>query len=337
MEEYSDFLSPISFKVRSRALRRICGYVEDLYAHGHLSTMDPASFTVYDVKVFVMSLRSSEPKLAPGTINREVVNFQSICVFRGNDCVRFARARWPRLVPSVSKGGTPILSSDQISAIKSHVSNCTTKDLRPWMPIVLSLATGARANEFRNYKVEDFDLSARRAVIRVPKGIDSWGHVRTVPIRPEFLDVIGIYLEYIGSGYLFPSLSGGPVTTKTLAARRRDICKEVLGFSFDFRMCRATYGQLMLDEGIPLEVVSVLLGHSRSETTEGYYARVRNCVAVEDALGVWYDDSEDADPSAESDDKLGENELSSASAKISERGGIRTLGLQLRRLPPYPG
>ena len=88
-------------------------------------------------------------------------------------------------------------------------------------------------------------------------------------------------------------------------------------------MCRATYGQLMLDEGIPLEVVSVLLGHSRSETTEGYYARVRNCVAVEDALGVWYDDSEDADPSAESDDKLGENELSSASAKISERGGIR--------------
>ena len=337
MEEYSDFLSPTSFKVRSRALRRICGYVEDLYAHGKLSTMDPAKFTIYDVRVFVMFLRNTSPKLKASTIDREVVNLQSICLFCHNDCVRFAKARWPRLVPLVSKGGTQILNKYHISIIKQHVSNRAPDELRPWMPIVLSLATGARANEFRNFKVEDFDLSSCRALIRVPKGIDSWGHVRTVPIRPEFIDTIRIFVTFVGSGYLFPNSEGVPMSTKTLAAYRRRICSEILGFSFDFRVCRATYGQLMLDEGLPLEAVSVLLGHSRSETTEGYYARVRNTVAVEDALALWYDDSEDADFSAESEDKPDSEDLFSAFAKSGERGGIRTLGLQLRRLPPYPG
>ncbi|MCL2032937.1 MAG: site-specific integrase [Methanomassiliicoccaceae archaeon] len=46
-----------------------------------------------------------------------------------------------------------------------------------------------------------------------------------------------------------------------------------IGEKFELRDCRRGFGQNYLDKGLNIEAVSVLMGHSSTKTTEGYYCR----------------------------------------------------------------
>ncbi len=60
-----------------------------------------------------------------------------------------------------------------------------------------------------------------------------------------------------------------------------------LNFHFDFRMCRRTYAQYLVDEGFPIDRVSVVLGHSNTRTTELAYARPRDDRVVRQIVDLW--------------------------------------------------
>lgn len=327
IREYTGIWNGATYEVNCRALRRVSLYVDDLHSHGQMKHLDPHDIDMYDVKAFVIFLKE-ERHLSPSSIEKELGFFQKVCLSCGNDCVRFARAKWPYLVPKSSKGGRAILSDFHLRSIIEYVSSLEIHERGDVMPVVVALATGARINEIRNMKVEDFDLSIPCVRIMVPKGMASYGRKRLVPVRPELLPFVSEWLSYIEFGYVFPNrFTGGLLSINALEEDRRSVCSD-LGFFFDYRQCRSTYGQLLKDEGFPIDIVSVILGHSSSRVTETFYARVRNVSALEDVVSKWY---------SESDQNMCSGQPSSASAKISERGGIRTLGLQLRRLPPYPG
>jgi len=49
---------------------------------------------------------------------------------------------------------------------------------------------------------------------------------------------------------------------------------------FDFRACHRTFGQMCVDSGANVEPVSVVLGHSKAKTTECYYCRKCEDVAL---------------------------------------------------------
>lgn len=51
-------------------------------------------------------------------------------------------------------------------------------------------------------------------------------------------------------------------------------------YDFDLRMCRRTYGQRLIDRGIGINVVSKILGHNNTNTTERYYCRLNDMDAV---------------------------------------------------------
>ena len=63
--------------------------------------------------------------------------------------------------------------------------------------------------------------------------------------------------------------------------------EEESGVKFDLRKCRRTFGQSYLDADLDIESVSVLMGHLSTKTTEGYYCRKRNDVAIKAAQGTW--------------------------------------------------
>ena len=318
IREYSGIWNGATYEVNARALRRISGYVQYLYDHGKMRNQDPHDIDIHDVKAFVIFLKSTI-RLSPASIEKELSFFQKVLLSNENNSVRFAREKWPSLVPKVSKDRGSVLLPEQIRSVIEAVSSKQFNELFDAMPSVIALATGARTNEFRNMKVSDFDLDSRCVTINVPKGMATYGLKRKVPIRPEFFDVISDWISFVGSGYVLPNrMTGGILSVNALELDRRHFCDE-LGFYFDYRMCRSTYGQLMKNEGIPIDVISVLLGHSSSRTTENYYARVRNVSALDYVVNSWYGDTN-----------------SQHEEKISEQGGIRTLGLQLRRLPPYP-
>lgn len=332
VKEYSPVLGDTTLPVRIRALNTICDDVERLFDNGKISTTEPASLSVYDVSVIVSSWKK-RGDLKISTISRKIYYLQSICLFCSNNAVAFARARYPALFPKESKGEALQLSVDEIRLVIFAVESVPSDALLHWMPSVVALATGARTNEMRLMHVSDFDLNDHKVIIGNPKGRGVWTDSRIVPVRPEFVPVIARYLSSIPDGYLFDN-GGVPYSINAFGVWRRRICED-LGFAFDYRVLRATYGQMMLDEGLPIEVVSVLLGHASSRVTETYYARVRRSQAVSRALDLWYGDGS-ADCSANPSDERDAPRKSRASAGLGEQGGIRTLGLQLRRLPPYP-
>ena len=51
----------------------------------------------------------------------------------------------------------------------------------------------------------------------------------------------------------------------------KDIVEDEIGYHFDLRACRRTYGQNLIDSGVPVNQVSKILGHNNTATTEGYY------------------------------------------------------------------
>lgn len=286
IREYSGVLSTETLKMRIRGYRRIADCVEFLHSEGSTSTQDPHRFTVHDVREVAVYLKGKG--LAPSTLNTEISLLQNILMFCGNDSVRLAKVRYPSMLPKQVKGGEDLVDPAVVERILFEVNNTVSVlDLHHWMPCVIALSTGARLNEFRNMRAEDFDLVGRRVRVSYPKGFESWGRVRTVPIRPEFYPAVRRWVDFIGSGYLFSRpYEDVPVSRNTLTRYRRDVCDK-LHCDFDYRMCRRTYGQSMIDEGVPLEVVSVLLGHARTDTTDVFYARVRNSSAVESVLDRW--------------------------------------------------
>ncbi|MFA6679808.1 MAG: hypothetical protein WCR96_04885 [Candidatus Methanomethylophilaceae archaeon] len=67
----------------------------------------------------------------------------------------------------------------------------------------------------------------------------------------------------------------------------KTLVEEESGVKFDLRKCRRTFGQSYLDADLDIESVSVLMGHLSTKTTEGYYCRKRNDVAIKAAQGTW--------------------------------------------------
>ena len=67
----------------------------------------------------------------------------------------------------------------------------------------------------------------------------------------------------------------------------KNIVEEETGIALDFRACRRTFGQTCLDSGVDLDSVSILLGHTTTKTTETYYCRKREDVALREVFEVF--------------------------------------------------
>ncbi len=89
--------------------------------------------------------------------------------------------------------------------------------------------------------------------------------------------------------YLFSNPVGGTLATNTLR-NCKDKVERDLDIKFDFRTCRRTYAQFAIDDGFPIESVSVILGHSTTRTTEHNYGRVRPERVISAVVGGWYFD-----------------------------------------------
>ena len=152
-------------------------------------------------------------------------------------------------------------------------------------------------------RVSDLDLANGTFYVRRPKGGDSYGSRRTVPVRPE---VRGILSLYIRNGGLRPEdlifgIGGSVVSSNSLGIWRSKVC-EGCGVQFDFRKLRRTYGQYLLDEGWSLSDVSVLLGHTNVMTTNMFYAGARPQRVVQNVLSGW--DSEKQNDNRDFERKL---------------------------------
>lgn len=168
--------------------------------------------------------------------------------------------------------------------------------------VLFCLNTGTRSKEIRFASVQDLDTDAWMLDIIRVKGEVTYGQQRQVPIPPEIRPIVLDYLlsrkkwvvdNSADSQALFPSkysedgfLSSNSIRNiKTLVERDAEV-------RFDLRMCRRTFGQRYLDKDLDIESVSALMGHSSTETTEGFYSRKRLDHAIQNAMNTWEDEEE---------------------------------------------
>ena len=124
------------------------------------------------------------------------------------------------------------------------------------------------------------------------------GNSRTVPVSADLIRLYAVYLhvEYgdLDSDYVFVNLWGHPRGYPLTYAAAYDLVRRLrrrIGIDFDPHWLRHSAATRMLRNGISIEVVARLLGHSSVATTSSIYG----LLTVEDARRVmeqagWFTD-----------------------------------------------
>lgn len=153
--------------------------------------------------------------------------------------------------------------------------------------------SGCRIGEALGLRHEDIAAAERELTVRRrandngarSKSVTS----RTIPVSAELVRLYADYLhgEYgdLDSDYVFVNLWGRPHGYPLAYAAVYDLVRRLrrrTGIDFDPHWWRHTAATRMLRDGVPIEVVSTLLGHAHVTTTAAVYGHL----TVEDARRV---------------------------------------------------
>lgn len=185
-------------------------------------------------------------------------------------------------IPHKKQAEKTAYDTEQINTIKDFA---LTDELFG-LPMLILLNTGARSGELRALKYCDFNLSERylyitRSVKRDGAiGPPKNGKSRYVPLTYEFTEILkGKFAEPLSKKYI---LGGGeePVTAAGLRSRYKwffDRLQKSLKESGKETIeeksphcIRHTYGTELQRQGMPIAIVSEILGHSSTDVTDKY-------------------------------------------------------------------
>ncbi len=176
--------------------------------------------------------------------------------------------------------------------------------LRDRLLFALMYDTGMRIGEALGLRHNDIAAAEREVTVRRRDNANGARAMsassRTIPVSAELIRLYADYLhgEYgdLDSDYVFVNLWGRPAGHPlTYAAVYDLVCRlrRRTGFDFDPHWLRHTAATRMLRDGIGIEVVARLLGHSSVVTTSSTYGHL----TVEDARRVmeqagWFADKQ---------------------------------------------
>jgi integrase len=200
----------------------------------------------------------------------------------------------PRIEPKFNDWLTP----DEDAAV---IAACRSPQERIVIPMLRF--TGLRASELTGLTNEDVDLRAGVIVVRhskTPRGR------RTIPIVPELEPFIQAWIRFqtvvgraapasaflstrhgTGMGYAQVYDTVKRVATRAGVRRRLPPDREGINTSaVTPHTLRRTFGSSWLNQGLRLEVVSRLLGHESTVTTERSYAALLDSTIAAEVLNV---------------------------------------------------
>lgn len=188
-------------------------------------------------------------------------------------------------------------TDDMLSAEEvQRVLAAAAKDRNLGALAVVTLSLGLRKGEALALRWPDVDLEAGeltvRHTIKFPKG-GGWelavpkteAGVRTIPLPATVLDALQEHrrrqLErqlaapiWDGTGFVFTTSGGTPIHQRNASRWWYALLKEAGVPRRRMYASRHTAATLLLEQGVPLEVVSAILGHASLSITADIYAKV---------------------------------------------------------------
>lgn len=198
--------------------------------------------------------------------NRAVDQYELISLEQN----RFAR-KWKSLPEKEPKRRT-LTPAEQ----KKLLKECRKDGLELETYVSLALDTGARANEISHLLWSEVDLKASRVTIKCTDTFQTKTRKnRTVPIQPPTAELLKRWhvKRGVGARYVFTEEDAGPREHyKEIAGRFNDATDRAKLKGVTLHSLRHTFATDALGAGVPLQIVSEILGHRDITTTARIYS-----------------------------------------------------------------
>ena len=223
------------------------------------------------------------------TQEKLLAQLEGLLSWLGNPVIERMRKRRHVRFPRATSKPVQVLDEDELARLRSVASategwrGSVARFLIGTLPY-----TGLRPKEIRLARLSDVDLSRGRILVSHPKGEGSWAAEDFAPLPPaarpaveDYLAERETYLRGEECEWLIPlrkdnlGQAMGPWSDAHLRKLKADL-QERSGVRFrGLKTLRATFAQVAVDRGAPIEAVSRALRHRTTKTTEAYYARIR--------------------------------------------------------------
>ena len=151
-----------------------------------------------------------------------------------------------------------------------RLQNACVPDLR--LLVRGALETGCRYGELSSMKVSDFNNDAGTIAVRESKS-GKVRHAHLTTSGHEFFDEL--VSDKKRADLMFIRADGQPWVKSNQIDPMRSACKIAkIDPPIPFKALRTTYGSLLAEQGVPLQVIAAALGHADTRITEKHYAHL---------------------------------------------------------------
>jgi integrase len=210
----------------------------------------------------------ADPRARKSTANRILSTFKAALNYAWRNEMVASDEAWRRVKPfrNVEQPRIRYLSIDETR----RLVNACVPDLR--QIVQAALLTGCRYGEIAALRVADFSIDARSIHIRDSKS----GKPRNVPLNEDGITFFTrTCAARQGNEFMFTHADGSPWGKSHQTRPTREACERAgITPAIAFHILRHTYASQLVMAGAPIEVVSVVLGHSDTRITIRHYAHL---------------------------------------------------------------
>lgn len=283
--------SESTYDERERKYRYLNRVFANLKSEGKIDTMNPTKFTEKEVYAFEAWMRERGLDSATKVKYRGLI--KDFLLWNDN-YVYDKLVRKGYILTQRPQKEIVTIEEEEFQTLLNHAR----QNRKTWPQHVAYFLTamygylGLRNKELRLSDLEDLNTSQWTFLVKHPKGENRYGKKRTIPVveplRPiiqEYLQIREQHLKKYGISNVQPLIPSvkkrkGNITISHYSGNRlrviaRDLSKSS-GIPFQIKVLRASCGQALKDRNAGIEAVSKFLGHGSTETTERFYARLRD-------------------------------------------------------------
>lgn len=286
-----DFLHNSS-KIKPSTFQRYESIYRNYIKDSEIAGLRTYTFTSFQLQKFYNNLFKNHSYSQLKTLNTILKVFFNWCIDNGyilkNPCLNIDLKGDKTEIINKKIKDVETLTEDEIKIIKNYL-NGTDFDLL----FTLDLATGLRQGELLALDWNHIDLNNKtiriersvkevyiyddetnkhiETIFQTPKTLNSF---RTVSVPDTVVDILKKIQKQ--SGLLFTDNEGRPLKGKNVSAKWTKILKSCNIPHKKFHAIRHTYASMLLKNGVDIETVAELMGHSAISITQIYLHSSKN-------------------------------------------------------------
>lgn len=280
-----DFLHNSS-KIKPSTFQRYEGIYRKYIKDSSIAGLKVSSFTTLQLQKYYNNLSETYSYTQLNTLNTVLKVFFNWCIDNGyilkNPCQKVVLKGDKTKIINNERQEVEILSEEEIKKIKKYIKNTDFELL-----FLLDLATGLRKGEllaldWKHIDIKNKTITVERSVkevyvyddeehkhietiFQVPKTKNSF---RTVSVPDKIIDKLKLIKNK--QDLLFKDEKGEPLKGKNISTEWSKILINCKIKHKKFHAIRHTYASMLLKNGIDIETVAELMGHSAISITQIY-------------------------------------------------------------------